>query len=330
MIRRLDPVWTLIVVGSIIGAIFFQSQAEQSLVFVVKALIGVAPFLAIAVALAAAAKATGADNLIAKVFHGRELWMIMAAAFFGALSPFCSCGVIPVIAALLVAGVPIAPVMAFWLASPIMDPQMFFLTAGPLGFEFAIAKTISALFLGLFGGYVTYFISRMGGLTNPLRQDLALGCSGPSLADDEVVWRFWSEGDRRSVFWSEFISTTLFLGKWMTFAFILESLMVAYVPASLIASVLGNGNAFAIPLAVVIGVPAYMNGFAAIPLVAGLIDLGMTPAAGLAFMVAGGVSSIPAAIAVLALTRKPVFVVYLSLALIGSMIVGFSFQFYLA
>ena len=121
----------------------------------------------------------------------------------------------------------------------------------------------------------------------------------------------------------------LFLGKWMTVAFLLESLMLAYVPADMVASVLGGDKQFAIPLATLIGVPAYLNGFAAVPLMAGLIDLGMSPAAGLAFMTAGGVTSIPAAIAVIALVKKPVFFWYLLLALSGSMIVGFTYSLYL-
>jgi len=63
----------------------------------------------------------------------------------GALSPFCLCGVIPLIAALLSMGVPLAPVMAFWLASPIMDPSMFLLTSGEIGMDFAIAIAVFAL-----------------------------------------------------------------------------------------------------------------------------------------------------------------------------------------
>ena len=61
---------------------------------------------------------------------------------------------------------------------------------------------------------------------------------------------------------------------------------------------------------VLLGIPAYLNGLAAIPLVGGLIDMGMNPAVGLAFMVAGGVTSIPAAMAVWALVRPRVFALY--------------------
>ena len=51
------------------------------------------------------------------------------------------------------------------------------------------------------------------------------------------------------------------------------------------------------PLAVTVGVPAYLNGYAAIPVVAGLMQTGMAPGAAMAFMIAGAMTSIPAAIA---------------------------------
>ena len=102
--------------------------------------------------------------------------------------------------------------------------------------------------------------------------------------------------------------------------------MLAYVPAEAIAGLVGGDSIWAIPLAAIVGVPAYLNGFAAIPLMSGLMELGMAPGAALAFMVAGGVSCIPAAIAVFALVRLPVFFWYLGLALAGSLIAGIVFQ----
>ena len=71
-------------------------------------------------------------------------------------------------------------------------------------------------------------------------------------------------------------------------------------------------SAFAIPLAAAVGVPAYMNGYAAIPLISGLLEMGMSNGAALAFAAAGAVSCIPAAIAVWALVRRSVFVLYLA------------------
>jgi hypothetical protein len=67
-----------------------------------------------------------------------------------------------------------------------------------------------------------------------------------------------------------------------------------------------------------VGVPAYLNGYAALPLVGGLIGQGMAPGAGLAFLVAGGVTSLPAAIAVWALVKPRVFALYIALSLAGA------------
>ena len=52
----------------------------------------------------------------------------------------------------------------------------------------------------------------------------------------------------------------------------------------------------------------------------------MAPGAGLAFLVAGGVTSLPAAIAVFALVKRPVFVLYIVFALTGSMVSGLVFE----
>ena len=172
-------------------ALLDPAQGHASLLFTADALLGTAPFLLLSVAMAAYAGASGADNLIARAFTGSPVLMVVLAALVGALSPFCSCGVIPLVAALLAMGVPLAPVMAFWLASPIMDPSMFVLILGVLGPEFAIAKTLAAVGLGLFGGYATLALSRSGALADPLRESVGNGgCGGSTVrAPKPVAWR---------------------------------------------------------------------------------------------------------------------------------------------
>ena len=321
-------VW--LVIAAILAALFLASpsQGVESAWFTLDALLGTAPYLLLSILIAAYAGATGADNLIARAFIGSPLRMIVFAAALGGLSPFCSCGVIPLIAALLAMGVPLSGVMAFWLASPVIDPSMFVLTAGLLGPEFAVAKTIAAVSLGLFGGYVTYLLSRTGYLTDPLRPGVGNGGCGASAvrSPGNVVWAFWKDEDRRGKFLREALSTTLFLVKWLSLAFLLESLMLAYVPAEWIAASLGGEGIVPIVTATLVGVPAYLNGYAALPLVSGLIEQGMAPGAGLAFLVAGGVTSLPAAIAVFALVKRKVFLLYVALALIGSLASGLAFQ----
>ncbi|MDP6787732.1 MAG: permease [Rhodospirillales bacterium] len=329
-IRSFDKVLAAFVGLFVVVAVLAPRQAGDSLGFVAEALIDIAPFLLISVAVAAATKASGADDAVARVFAGHPARMILAAALFGSLSPFCSCGVIPLIAALLTAGVPLAPVMAFWISSPLMDPQMFILTAAALGLPFAVAKTVAAICIGALGGFATRAMQRAGLFADPLAPDIVPACSScqrPQRPDaPPPQWIFWTDAGRNRLFAETAWTTGWFLFKWLSLAFAIESLMLAYVPASLIAGWLGDADVGAIPLAVVVGVPAYLNGYAAVPLVAGLMEMGMAHGAALAFMIAGGMTSIPAAMAVFALVRRPVFAWYLVLALAGSTGAGFLFQ----
>ena len=324
---RLDRVLLVTAAGFLLLALADVPQAPASALFTLESLVEILPFLAASVAVAAGARASGFDRQIAAVFSGHPVKAILLAAAFGALSPFCSCGVIPIIAALLGVGVPLAPVMAFWLASPLMDPEMFLLMLGVFGLEFTLAKTASALALGLLGGFATYGITRAGGFAAPLRGAAAAACGSscsPGVQRTPVVWAFWREPERRRQFADGARETGFFLFKWLVLAFFVESLMVAYVPADTIGGLLGGDRWWTLPAAVGVGVPAYLNGYAAIPTVAALIDLGMAPGAGLGFMLAGGVTSIPAAMAVFALVKHRVFAWYVALGLAGSLLMAFA------
>jgi hypothetical protein len=319
---------TLIVAFTVI-AILNQAQFFESLRFTLESLIGIAPFFLLAIAFAGYAKATGADGLIARAFSGNPVMTIFAASLAGALSPFCSCGVIPLIAAMLASGVPLAPVMAFLVSSPIMDPEMFILTAAGISLNFAVAKTIAASGMGLMAGFTVLGLQRAGFLYNPLKTKAHCSGCGPTFnpnAKVEVTWRFWRQPDRLRRFIEEARSTGWFLSKWLTLAFFLESLMLAYVSPEWIGSLVGGESLFAIPLAAIVGIPSYLNGYAAIPLVASLLDMGMSPGAAMTFITSGAVSSIPAALAVYALVRKPVFALYLALGLVGSILAGYAYQ----
>jgi len=324
-----DPVVLSLIAALAILAVINRQQFTASLTFTTNALINIAPYFALAMAFAAFAKASGADSLMVRAFSGRPLYAITAATLAGALSPFCSCGVIPLIAGMLAAGVPLAPVMAFWVSSPIMDPEMFILTTAGIGLNFAIAKTFAAIGMGLLAGTITQALDTRSLLKNPLNAGIEPGCGTSSCSPrpKQIMWPFWRETERMSIFWNEVKSVGGFLGKWLSFAFFLESLMVAYIDPAMVSNVAGEGNAFAIPLAALIGMPSYLNGYAAIPLASGLLDLGMSKGAAMAFLTAGAVSSIPAAIAVYSLVKKPVFALYIALGLTGSLIAGFAYQF---
>jgi hypothetical protein len=204
-----------------------------------------------------------------------------------------------------------------------MDPEMFILTAAGIGTHFAVAKTLATMVMGLLAGYGIHLFRGVTDFSAPLRDAGRRGCGTASLTSGAVAWRFWRSPERLRVFRSEVTSNSFFLGKWLLLAFLLESLMTTYLPPQWIAGFLGRGAWYEIPLASLAGIPAYLNGYAAIPLVKGLMDMGMNPGAAMAFMTAGAVSSIPAAMAVAVLVKRSVFVAYLGLGLAGSVLTGF-------
>lgn len=309
-------------------AVFDPGQTWPTITFTANAIWHTGPFILFAVLAVAYLKATGAETILAKAFEGRDTRMIFLAALAGGLSPFCSCEVIPFIAAMLAVGAPLGAVMAFWLASPLMDPAMFLITAGTLGWPFAVAKAFAAVGLGLLGGFGTKLFAQSAVFRNPLRESPQIGgcCGSQKPFQGTPVWRFWSQAPRVKVFKDTALNNALFLLKWLTLAYVIEAVMLRYIPADMIAGLLGGTGITPILLGALVGAPAYLNGYAAVPLVDALLSQGMAPGAAMSFVIAGGVSCIPAAIAVWALVKPRIFAAYLGFAFVGAVLAGLSWS----
>lgn len=320
----LASVWVLIGLIPLGVALLDGEQLDTILRVAVTALGGTLPYIAVAVALIAYLKASGAEAVVARAFEGRETRMIVLAALLGGLAPFCSCEVIPFIAGLLAVGAPLSAVMAFWLSSPLIDPPTVLITAGALGWDFAVGKALAAVALGLMGGFGVRLLTRQGVFAAPLRDRSSGGCCGcgPSPFQGKPVWRFWREPKRIGTFRAEAMANTLFLVKWLSLAYLLEALLITYVPAEAIGQVVGGEGFLPIVIGALVGAPAYLNSYAAPPLVAGLMAQGMSAGAAMAFMVAGAVSSIPAMAAVWSLVKPSVFAVYMGMGIGGAIIIG--------
>ncbi|MCI0575555.1 MAG: permease [Chloroflexi bacterium] len=353
--------------------------------FMLEALGRTWPYLLITIPLAVAVQLSGASRYINRAFQAQPLLAIVLATLVGAFSPFCSCGVIPVIATLLIGGVPLAPVMAFWIASPSMDPETFFLSASVLGWHLALWRLAGTLVLSLSAGFITHFLWQQGWLGQAilrqgystevrstwrllqdggrwLRQRLTaaptLGIvAGPEFRLPILNFRFRLEepienpklalnevegskiqnldaGDscqvrppsfRQRLLAETWAATTLVL-KFMLLAFLLEAIITLYVPESWIIGVLGRHNPWSILTAALLGVPMYTSNLAALPLVGGLLAQGMSPAAALAFLIAGPTTTLPAMAAVWGLVSRRVFALYVSFALVGAIVLGYGYQ----
>ena len=300
----------------------------DALVFSLTGMVSVSPIVLPGILLAAWITASGASAKVATILQDRMAFAIVGAALIGASIPVCGVTVLPMMAGLLAARVPLAPVMTFWLASPITGPAMMSATVATLGWEFGIGKMIAAIALGLFGGAVTALMSKRDWVLSPLRDNeivrsIGGGCGtcGPSAFEP---W-FWRESDRRAVFWKDCISITRLIVLVLFPAFTAEFMLNAWLEPGSLTAYIGEDNPLAVPFAVQVGAPAYIDGYAALPLTRALLESGMSPAAAMAFLVSGGVVSVWGAMAIFPVLRLKAFLLYLALATVGSMLAGWGF-----
>lgn len=325
---------TIAILGVYIIVItLFPQQTIETTRSVFKNLFSMIPVILFAVVLTGYLRASGADKLLANAFVGKVGRMLVWAAVFGSITPLCGIEVLPIVSGLLAAGVPLAPVMAFWLSSPVTDPAMLTITAGTIGLQFAIGKTLSAFLIGISGGLVTLSLQASGTLSSPLKQghrsvldEIPANTCADRAAVKSTRWMVWKDPDLRAVFVSEAKSVGVLMLTWLTVAFVLESLLTKYLPAELITGLTGIENDWAILTAVAVGIPLYIDGYAALPLVRGLMDLGMSPGSAMAFLVSGGITSIYASVAVFSLVRFSIFLLYIGLAVAGSSLAGYIYQ----
>lgn len=299
-------------------------QLGPTSAFVATNLVDIAPLMAPGILVAGWFVASGVGIHTTAFFHGRQLTMIFVAAMIGAITPVCGVTVLPLMVGLLAAGAPLAPVMAFWLSSPITDPAMIAATAATLGPEFAVGKTLSAFGLGALGGLATISVANRSWVLSPLRDNRIVQSLGARVACGPAGFApwIWKDSARREVFARELLPLTRLVLICLIPAFAAEYLLGAVLSPDALSAYVGKDTVWALPLAVFVGAPLYIDGFAALPLARGLIDHGMSPGAGMAFMVAGGVVSIWGAVAIIQVLRNSVSLFYLALAVAGSLAAG--------
>lgn len=75
------------------------------------------------------------------------------AAIAGAIIPICSCDIVPVLAGMVEAGIPLGPTMAFLVAAPMLNVPAVFMTAGVLGWPLAVGRILGTFGIALGMGY---------------------------------------------------------------------------------------------------------------------------------------------------------------------------------
>lgn len=327
-VMRRRTIWMFAAVLAIFLALalIFPARSVATLHFVGWSLLEVSPLVIPGVLLSAWVRASGASGRISEIFRGNMHRTILAASAIGAVTPVCGVSVLPLMVGLLAGGVPLAPVMAFWLSSPVTDPAMLATTAATLGMEFAVGKTLAAFCIGLAGGSLTAMMAHKPWAVAALRENSIVGSLGQVCQPDGFTPAIWKDADKRAGFYREIKATTRLILICLIPAFAMEHLLSYMLTPEALSAYVGSENWWSIPLAVLIGGPLYLDGFAALPLTRSLLDHGMSPGAAMGFLVSGGVVSIYGAMAILPVLKLKPFLLYLFTALTGSLAAGWAFD----
>lgn len=355
-----------------------MEKLTEILATVFESLLHIWPYLLITIPFSVIIKLTDVNKYINRVLGKRVFLSIILATAVGAFSPLCSCSVIPVIASLLIGGVPLAPVMSFWIASPSMDPEIFFLSVSVLGWDISMWRLGATLVMSLMAGFITHLLVKKGILGDSyikaikpsysfslfdyvyrkfslLFQNFQLAsipvstttscvenatcsskcdvpvqkssCGCDSKSEEPAVTPVRKEPFYKTVILESYKSTIMVV-KFMALAYLINALIMTFLPGDLLSNSIASNNAFSIIVASLVGIPAYTSNITAIPLISGLLEMGMSPAAALSFLIAGPVTTIPAMVAVHGITSKRVFILYLLIGLLGSIISGYMFMLF--
>lgn len=305
-----------------------MSTVIYILQFMLEATKGLIPFFLLSISIASFIKTLKLEIYLEKAINGHQWISVPIAAGTGSFSPLCSCGVIPAIAAMLAAGIPIAPIMAFWITSPLMSPECFVLTYSILGKEMAVARLVATVVIGLMAGYITLHLSQSGFIEKDVLKSVGItGCCeyNQHLPEEKLSKRELLRV-RLIQFFRNLKDIGLFVGKFILVAFFLEALISKYVPMEWIAGLLGKENSAGPIWAALIGIPAYASSISAMPVVRGLMDLGMDKGTALAFMIGGAATSVPAMVAVFSIVKRKIFFLYLTFSMFGAIGAGYIYR----
>jgi len=255
-------------------------------------------FLIVAAAVALAARRLGAQRLRRLLGGSRGAGALKGIAL-GFATPFCTYSAIPVLAAMLDAGVRTSTWLGFLLAAPVLDPLIAVALAVIFGPRAALAYT-AATFVAILAAAT---IADAAGLEQPrtrVGRVLHAGAPAPVGADGCPVidplaggppWRGWSAETAHAT--HDAIALIRGMAAPLVIAVAFAVAIAGFVPADLIAGLAGPGNPLAVPIAAVAGTPFYVSGEAFLPIAAALQDKGMSAGAVFALLIAGAGVNLP-------------------------------------
>ncbi len=249
----------------------------------------------------------------------RETAGNVLAGLLGVVTPFCSCSAVPLFIGFVTTGVPLGVTFSFLISAPMVNEVALVLLFGLFGWKVALLYMSTGLAIAIVGGWV---IGRLR-LERWVEGWVYKMPSGAREAADEpsLTWTDRATLGRTAV--------KDIVGK--VWPYVLAGIAVGagihgYVPEDFMASIMGKGVWWSVPLAVLIGIPMYSNAAGIIPVVQALLGKGAALGTVLAFMMAVIGLSLPEMIILRKVLKVPLIIVFAGVVGFGILVVGYLFN----
>ncbi|HBF39361.1 MAG TPA: hypothetical protein DDW50_18830 [Firmicutes bacterium] len=241
------------------------------------------------------------------------------AALLGIVTPFCSCSAVPLFIGFIEAGVPLGVTFSFLVSSPMVNEVALIMLWGLFGWQVALMYITSGVIIAIIGGMV---IGRL-----KLEKYVEDYVYQIQMGSTEIPSPTWPE---RLNYAKGYVLEILHkVWPYVLVGIALGGLMHGYAPADLLTHIAGRSNPFAVPIAVLIGVPLYSNAAGVIPIVKVLMDKGMAIGTALSFMMAVTALSLPEGIILRKVLKPRLLGIFFGIVAIGIMLTGYLFNWIL-
>ena len=239
------------------------------------------------------------------------------ASLLGIVTPFCSCSAIPLFLGFVQAGVPLGVTFSFLVASPMINEVALILLLGMFGWKIALIYIASGLVIAVVSGILIGKM-RVEDLVEPFVYEHSVK-DGVSLPKMSVKKRIdYAKNytlDILKKVWP-YVLIGVGVGAWIH----------GYVPADFLASYTGSDKWYAVPLAVMIGIPLYSNAAGIIPLVSALTEKGVAMGTTLAFMMSVTALSLPEFMILKKVMKVKLILIFAAIVSFGIVFTGLAFN----
>jgi hypothetical protein len=242
------------------------------------------------------------------------------AALFGIITPFCSCSAIPLFLGFLQARIPIGVTFSFLISAPLNNEIAIAMLFGIFGWEITAIYIGFGLAVAIVGGFV---IGRMDVEKYVLLEVKPIDGTF-DIPDERIPLH---ERAREAWVYTLDIFKKIYL--YVLLGVGVGAWIHGYVPTEFIAAYTGEGNPFAVLIAVLMGIPMYSNAAGVMPLVEVLTDKGMLLGTALSFMMAVTALSLPEALILKRILHIRLIGLFFGIVGAGIVAIGYLFNFIL-